>query len=209
MICNIPNLHFSKSVYNGLEALEVLKTQSFDIVFLDIEMPIINGIELLSTLQPKPAIVLCTAYTDFAFEAFQQEAVDYIQKPVSFLRFSKAVEKAIIYCEQKKLAKNTVQTIAVKYNGQIVNVLLTEVEYFASLGNYIKIIFHNIATKPLVIYETLSNLLNQLSGSNFIQIHRSYIINKSYLHSKEVEKITMSNMHVLPLGRKYKILLEK
>jgi DNA-binding LytR/AlgR family response regulator len=207
-IKKLPQLQFAKSVYNGKEAYDILQSQQFDIVFLDIEMPIISGIELLRELHPKPAIIMTTAYTDFAFEAYQHDAVDYLQKPISFLRFSKAIEKAIQYCNQKKHAENKITEITIKADGEKIIILLSEIIYIASMGNYIKLVVGN-QKKPLVVYDTLSKIYDKLDKNQFVQIHKSYIININCIAEKNGEIVKLTNREELPIGRKYSVLLKK
>jgi DNA-binding LytR/AlgR family response regulator len=206
-ISKLPNLQFVRSVFNGKEALEALKTEQYDIVFLDIEMPIITGMELLSALHPKPAIVLCTAYTDFAFEAFQHEAVDYMQKPISFIRFQKAVDKAIVYCMQLNAVKNSITHLCIKVDGQKMELPTAEILYLNSMGNYVKVYMLNHA-KPYIVYDTLANMHDALNKKEFIQIHRSAIVNKQFIVQKTIDQVLMHNGQMLPIGRKYSVLLD-
>jgi two-component system, LytTR family, response regulator len=206
-ISKLPQLQYEASVYNGKEALDILQTQPFDIVFLDIEMPIVNGIELLQALQPKPAVIMVTAYTEFAFAAYQHEAVDYLQKPISYIRFHKAVEKAMFFCEQKKKIENTITHLKIKVDGEIMQIPLAEIMYCNSMGNYVKIITSSSA-KPLIVYDALSNIYDSLDKNIFVQVHRSYIVNKLFIQQTNLDNIVLLNSEVLPVGRKYGVLLE-
>jgi two-component system, LytTR family, response regulator len=205
-ISKLPQLQYESSVYNGKEALDILLTNQFDIVFLDIEMPIINGIELLQSIQPKPAIIMVTAYTHFAFDAYQHEAVDYLQKPISFIRFHKAIEKAVAYCQQKKKLETTITHLKIKVDGEIMQIPLAEIMYCNSMGNYVKII--TTTTKPLIVYDALSNIYDNVDKNVFVQIHRSFIVNKKYIKQSNLESVELLNGEVLPIGRKYSVLLE-
>jgi two-component system, LytTR family, response regulator len=206
-ISKLPQLQFVRSVFNGKEALDALKAEQYDIVFLDIEMPIITGMELLSALHPKPAVVLCTAYTDFAFEAFQHEAVDYVQKPISFMRFQKAVDKAIIYCMQLKTMESKITHLTIKVDGQKIELPTAEILYLNSMGNYVKVYVVN-HSKPYIVYDTLGNMLDALNKKEFVQIHRSAIVNKQFIVQKTIDQVTMPNGQTLPIGRKYSVLLD-
>jgi two-component system, LytTR family, response regulator len=207
-ISRLDNLQFCKSVYNGKEALDVLKTEQFDIIFLDIEMPIITGMELLQEIQPKPAIIITTAYTDFAFEAYQLEAVDYLQKPISFLRFSKAVDKAIQYVDFKNKLVSDNTTVSVKVESEWITIHVADIMYLTSMGNYLKIIV-NDANKPYIVYDSLGNMIDKIGNKNVFQIHKSFAVNSAFIASKNTDSIVLHNTEVLPIGRKYSGLLEK
>jgi two-component system, LytTR family, response regulator len=177
-------------------------------VFLDVEMPLINGIELLKHLNPKPAVIMITAYTDFAFEAYQHEAVDYIQKPVSLIRFQTAVERAKKYLKANAAEKRVAKEWIIKTDEGNLHIESTQLIYIEALGNYIKLYFNN---KPevLVVYQSLQNALDKLDKDIFVRVHRSYAVNRQYLQSILPHSLLLKNKQQIPVGRKYRILLEK
>lgn len=202
------DLIFSESVFNGKEAISLLKSKSFDIVFMDINMPLFTGIEVLQTLPIRPATIITTAYNDFAFDAYQLDAVDYLLKPISFPRFSKSVDKARAFLNLKT-SKNEVQkNIFFKVDGYEQPFLLDEILYFESMGNYLKIHFIT-HSRPVIVYESLKNLTENLPSDKFIQIHKSFIINIGFVQKISKESIEISNKIQLPIGRKYELLATK
>jgi two-component system, LytTR family, response regulator len=206
-ISKFNHLQFVKSVYNGKEAMDVLQTEKIDIVFLDIDMPIVTGMELLQHLHPKPAIIMVTAYTDYAFEAFQQDTVDYLQKPISLLRFQKAMEKAIIFCEQKRKKEESLSHIIFKIDGENLSIPLVDIIYLNSMGNYVKIKTSK-TNKALIVYDTLANLYSVLQKNNFVQTHRSFVVNKKWIETIHTDSITLVTKESIPLGRKFSVLVQ-
>lgn len=199
-------LQFVASAFNGKQALQLLQNEDIDIVFLDIEMPLINGMELLQALNPKPAVIITTAFQEFAFDAWQHDAVDYLKKPISYLKFLKAVNKAKIYCSQ--VEKSQVKsTLTFRVDGYTKEISMESIMYFTSYGNYVKV-FSVTERQPLIVYDTLANLQNQVSKSSFVQIHRSHVVNRAFITTVGKESVLLKNGDRLPVGRKYQVLLE-
>lgn len=194
------NLKCTKNCYNGEDALLEINEKHYDIVFLDINMPIINGIELLSKIESKPAIIVTTAYTNFAFEAYENDAVDYLQKPMSPQRFDKAIQKAIDYIEKRKTSIN--QFITLKIDGFKQKINQNTILYCQSMGNYTKFFIQNY-TKPILVHNTLIHHLNILNQDLFIQIHRSYVINYNFISRKKDNTLILLDEIELPIGRKF------
>lgn len=203
-ISNCSELEFSGSVYNGKEAIQILSQQKFDLVFLDIDMPLINGIEVMQTLTHRPATIITTAYNNFAFEAYQNDAVDYLLKPISFPRFLKAIEKAKYFLKSDN--DNNITTLTVRVEGITKEMKFDDICYMQSIGNYVKIFLKN-SEKPITVYNSLKNFLDTTSSKQFIQIHKSFIININYLEKVEKEFVLLKNNISIPLGRKYEILV--
>ena len=203
-IRNTPGLEFIASASNGKVAMQLLEQRRFDIVFLDINMPIVNGIELMQQLPFRPATIITTAYSDFALDAFKYDAVDYLVKPIGLLAFTKAVEKAKIFCDAKVLAPPKTM-LSLKTAKDSINVAATDIVYIESYGNYLKVYLTG-RQMPVVIYGALSAIANELD-SNFVRVHKTYIINT--YHSKNIlgQEVRLSNGSVVPVGRKYRILL--
>jgi two-component system, LytTR family, response regulator len=207
-IAQCDDLLFAQSAYNGKEAIQLLSEHEFDIVFLDIDMPLVNGIEVMQTLTKRPVTIVTTAYNHFAFEAFQQDAIDYLLKPISFPRFLKAVEKAKNFYKSQQDKKPLVQSIQVKIDGETSELRLDEIVYFQSIGNYIKIFFKG-KVKPALVYDSLKNMLDRIPEEIFIQTHKSYIINSQYIDHIEKENVYLAGDIIIPVGRKYELLLNR
>lgn len=202
-----PELVFGGSAYNGKEALQMLLKQHYDIIFLDINMPILTGVELMEKMPKRPVTIVTTAYSDFALKSFQHDAVDYLLKPVSLPFFVKAVEKAKLFCDansQKVLVKNTIR---LKVNGEITDIKLVDIICIESVGNYLKIYMQeNIV--PIVVYGSLIEIMENLDN-RFIQVHRSHIVNSEHLIGNSKLNLTLTDNRMVPVGRKYKILVDK
>ena len=208
-ISKFDELEHSGSAFSGMEAVKMLNENTYDIIFLDISMPVISGVELME-LQPKrPLTIVTTAYSDFALSAYQNDAIDYLLKPISFEKFSKAIEKAKTYLSGNTLKKDhntNTKVLSHRINGQITETLLTDIIYIESLGNYMKL-YSSKLKSPTIIYGSLSSITTEIDSSNFIQVHRSYIVNVAKITAVTFKTLTMSNNEIIPVGRKYQILL--
>jgi two-component system, LytTR family, response regulator len=195
-----PELEYVKSCYNGEDALQEINTNKYDIVFLDVNMPKLSGIELLAKLTQKPAIIITTAYNTFAFEAYQNDAIDYLQKPIALERFAKAIAKAVIYAKEKRAELQ--QYIVFKIDGLPTKVKQEDIVYIRSMVNYSKYYIKD-RSKPILINEAFSKQLLKLDSNLFIQIHRTCIVNKAYIKSKKENELVVEPNTLLPIGRKY------
>jgi len=209
-ISKFDELEHSGSAFNGMEAIKLLNEKQYDIIFLDINMPVISGVELMELQPNRPLTIVTTAYSDFALSAYQNDAIDYLMKPISLEKFSKAIEKAKTYHSGNTIKKETVlteKTFSYRTNGQMFTMSLSDILYIESLGNYMKL--HSKKLKsPVIIYGSLSNIGEEINCSNFIQVHRSFIINTKEITSVTFKSLTLSNGEIIPVGRKYQILLD-
>lgn len=209
-ISKFDDLEHSGSAFSGMEALKMLNENSYDIIFLDINMPLISGVELMELQPNRPLTIVTTAYTDFALSAYQNDAIDYLLKPISFEKFSKAIEKAKIYFSGntlKKEDKTDLKVLSQRVNGQMTDILLSDILYIESLGNYMKLYSAKL-NLPLIIYGSLSSIASEIDSTNFVQVHRSYIVNIKKIKTVTFKTLTMSNNEMIPVGRKYQILLD-
>ncbi|MCD0456403.1 response regulator transcription factor [Chryseobacterium sp. LC2016-27] len=209
-LSHFDDLEHTASVYSGMEALKILNEQRFDIIFLDINMPVISGIQIMELQPNRPLTIITTAYSDFAVTAYKNNVIDYLIKPIAFDDFKNAIEKVKIYYSGydalKRKSTNKTTSISYSKNGENIEIAINQIMYIESMGNYIKV--HTTKNKvPIVIYKTLLNILNETSNTELLQIHRSYIVNKSYISSLSQNNIILLNTTELPVGRKYKILL--
>ncbi|WP_264536389.1 LytR/AlgR family response regulator transcription factor [Flavobacterium sp. N1736] len=209
-ISKFEDLEHSGSAFNGMEAIKMLNENAYDIIFLDINMPVISGVELME-LQPKrPLTIVTTAYSDFALSAYQNDAIDYLLKPISFEKFSKAIEKAKIYFSGNSLKKednSCEKVLSIRVNGQMTDIFLTDIIYIESLGNYMKL-YSTKLNLPLIVYGSLSSIASEIDSNNFVQVHRSFIVNVTKISSVTFKSLTMCNNEIVPVGRKYQILLD-
>lgn len=206
-------LEHTASAYHSKDALRMLSKNEYDVIFLDINMPVMTGVELME-LQPKrPLTIITTAYSDFALTAFKQDAIDYLLKPISLQDFAKAIEKLKVYSTGYKLAEemanvNKNRSLSLKVDGVIKSFALVDIICIESFGHYFKLHLDN-NKKTFVVYGTLLNLVKEIENSSFIRVHRSYIVNSGKIANYKENLLTLTNNMIVPVGRKYKILLDK
>jgi two-component system, LytTR family, response regulator len=204
-IARTEELEIIGDVYDGHEALEFLRNNQVDILFLDIEMPRLTGLELLECMPYSPSVILTTAYSNFGFEAYQNGVVDYLLKPISYPRFLKAINKII----ERPLPRKEIEQypeIEVKHDGVLRTVQTQDILYIEAVGNYIRL--HLASEKPLLISQTMKYILSVLPPLYFIRIHKSYIVKREAIVEFKKTELILSNQTVLPVGRKYSVLLE-
>lgn len=209
-ISKFEELEHSGSAFNGMEAIKMLNKNQYDIIFLDINMPVISGVELMELQPNRPLTIVTTAYSDFALSAYQNDAIDYLLKPISPDKFAKAIEKAKTFFSGNSLKKETAtdtKAISYRVNGQNIDMPLQDIVYVESLGNYMKL--HSTRFNlPHIIYGSLSSIGSEIDCKSFLQVHRSFIVNVSKITSVTFKSLTMCNGDIIPVGRKYQILLD-
>ena len=189
---------------NALEAKDVLNKQDVDLMFLDIQLPGMNGLNFLRSLLEPPLVVLTTAYSEYAVESYEFNIIDYLLKPVSFERFCKAIDKIVdgrLFTREAK-EKNSLPAdhIFVKSNSKFFKVNFSEIIYIEGMKDYIKI--HTIEYK-LVTLQTMSEMEKILPPHQFVRVHKSYIIAVAYIKSIYGNSIEMEN-ETIPIGLNYK-----
>lgn len=198
----VPELQLVQTFDDAITGGEFLRANTVDLLFIDINMPDITGIELVRSLKNKPATIFTTAYKKFAFEGFELEAVDYLLKPISFERFLKAVKRVIDFHAVKNSAKeNASEHFFVRSEYRMVKIELDEIDYIEGLEDYIKIHFSN--AKPVLTLMTLKAVLEKLPEEKFKRIHRSYIIPVKKIQSILNRKLTLTNGTELPVSDSY------
>jgi len=184
---------------DGIQLNGLLKTEKPDLIFLDIEMPHLSGLELLASILNPPKVIIISAYEQYALKGYELDVVDYLLKPVNFDRFLKAVNKAHSLLE-KDTHKNGPDFIFVKSNKQFRKIMLQEILFIESMENYIAI--YTISGKN-IIYTTLKQISESLPNDNFLQVHRSYIVNKN-----QVKYITGNMLEIdtykIPVSRNFR-----
>ena len=142
----------------------------------------------------------------FAFDSYQLDAVDYLLKPISFPRFLKAIEKANSFLEAKTKNRESIKSISFRVNSSVQEYLFDNIIYFQSIGNYIKVYLKN-PTRSIVIYDSLKSLMEHLPHHQFVQTHKSYIVNIDFIQSIGKEQLLLSNASPIPIGRKYELMV--
>ncbi|WP_296385442.1 response regulator transcription factor [Winogradskyella sp.] len=203
---NLSYLSFQKSCYNAFEALEYLNKHSIDLIFLDINMPKLSGLEFLKTLSNPPKIIITTAYKEFALEGYELNIEDYLLKPFNFSRFVKSVSKV---SDALTIKPNPIQNteiiedtkIFIKEDKKYYQIKLKDILFIEAYGNYVKI---NMADKMIVCHQTLTSFTHNLPENQFIRVHKSFIISIDKIELIEGNRIHIQN-HKIPIGKMYKL----
>lgn len=214
-ISKIPKLNLVKKCNNALEANEVLKTEKIDLMFLDIQMPQLTGIDFLKTLSRPPVVIFTTAYPNYAIEGFELNALDYLLKPISLERFMKASNKAMDQIDMQRRDSTPAAAAAatdedqpdfifVKADKKLVKVRYEDIVYIEGLKDYVIIRMYD---DRVITLQTMKSLEDKLPLSNFKRIHRSYIVNIdkiSAIVGNMVEVEEKGQTKHLPIGKNYR-----
>ena len=199
----MPQLQLMATFQNPVTAFHFLQTERVDLIFVDIEMPVLTGMDLLKTLSHKPLAIITTAYRDFAVESYELDVVDYLVKPVPFHRFVKAVQKALPapdFSATSSVPQDTMDEIWVKADKKLQRIALNDICYIESLKDYIRI---KTATGEIVTYQTMQAILQKLPPAQFVRVHKSYIVALSAITAIEGNQVFIGKT-ALPIGRLYK-----
>ena len=191
---------------SAFEAMEYLANNEIDLMFVDINMPDINGMDFVKSLTIKPQIIFTTAYSEYAMEGFRVDAIDYILKPISYAVFLKAVNKAKMWFELNKRQTEVIQTtqdcLFVKSEYKLVRILLSDIKYIESANEYIQI--HLINEQPVTTLIRLKAMEEQLPKDKFMRVHRSFIVNLDQVKVIERNRIIFDQKVNIPIGDQYK-----
>lgn len=185
------------------EALNLLSKEIIDLIFLDIEMPEITGIEFLEHAVSLPQVIFTTSKTEYAFEAFNYQVTDYLKKPITYPRFQQAVEKAYAIHEKNNAYKANAQEVYVREDGRFVRIPFDHILYFENVGDYIRV---KTVSGSHIIHGTLKSIAAKLENPQFLKVHRSFIVNLSKI--KDIEENTLViEKKVIPISRANKPVL--
>ncbi|WBO83354.1 LytR/AlgR family response regulator transcription factor [Hymenobacter yonginensis] len=192
------------SCTSAVQAAEVLRTQSVDLLFLDVEMPLMSGIDLLRTLQNPPLVVLITSSQQYAVEAFEHDVVDYLVKPISYARFLKASQRALELATTRSepeaaTATETADFTFMKVDTKLVKVIFDEVRYVEALGDYVHVV---TGQSKLIVYSTMKAVEEKFPAGLFVRVHRSFIVNLKRVQAIEDNSIIIDGKHI-PIGQTY------
>ncbi len=203
-ILQIPFLELVKVCKNPFEAMEVLESEKIDLMFLDIQMPGMTGLKFLSSLKEKPKVIFVTAYENYAVESYNLDVVDYLMKPVSIERFSKAVHKALDLHKKEQaevdLIKETINTPAgpdhffVNVEYSLVKITFNDITHIEGLKDYIKI-FVTTQTRPILTKSTLKGIEEKLP-TNFMRVQKSFIVNLNKIDSIRNHRISIDKYEI-------------
>jgi len=200
----IPNMQLQKNCYDALEAFEFLNKNKVDLIFLDLNMPVLKGFEFLKTLQSPPKVIVTTAYQEFALEGYEHNISDYLLKPFGFERFLKAVNKAIGSEGEKNifLERNNISNrIFVQSNKNHIQLEIDNILFIEATGNYTKIITR---IETIIIREKFSSFLEQLPKNEFIQVHKSFAVAPKHINRIEGNIIVILD-YKIPIGKIFKL----
>ncbi len=207
-IQNMPEMELIKKCSNAFEANEELSKQPIDLIFLDIQMPQLSGIDFVKTLSTnKPMIIFTTAFSDYAIEGFELNANDYLLKPISMERFMKGVNKAREHYQLTHKSTNEAETedyFFVKADKKLIKVNFNEILYIEGLKDYVIIRMEN---QRVITLQTMKSLEDKLPQDKFVRIHRSFIVNLSKINAivgGSVEIIEKGAAKHLPIGKNHK-----
>ena len=201
----IPDFELVASYSNAIEASSLLSTQKIDLLFLDIEMPVLKGTDFFKNLAYKPQVIFTTAYRDYAIDGFELNAVDYLLKPIFFERFFQAIQKflkqnhnAFISVKEENIVKTPGYLFVNKAKKQI-KVVFDEILYIESLKDYIKI---HVQEDTLMVKESISAFEKRIDN-RFIRLHRSYIVNSEKITAYTKNDVEIGQIEI-PIGNNYK-----
>lgn len=209
-IGKIPMLSLVYSTTNSLEAFQYVHKNTVDLIFLDMQMPDLHGIQFLKLLGGKSKVILTTAYPEYALEGYEHDIVDYLLKPILFERFLKAVQKMINHVHTDQVSRvpggllnqqdEDYIFVKTESRAKIVKVKINDILYIEALGNYIGI--HTSLSKTLTLV-TMKEIEEQLPSATFVRIHKSYLVNISKIDSVDGNQVFIKKLP-LPIGDKHK-----
>ena len=202
---HLPYLDIVACVGNAIEAKEALSKDDISIIFIDINMPVMSGISFIKSLRNPPQVIFTTAYKEFAVDAFDLAACDYLLKPFSLERFMIAVDKAVERLQdktplQENISSTSDDSIFIRADGKIFKILQNDVLYAEASGNYSRIVTVNNIFLPAMTFSAAEELLPK---KIFIRVHRSFIINKNRISHIEGNRVFVGKTEV-PIGSNYK-----
>jgi DNA-binding LytR/AlgR family response regulator len=204
-LSGLPDFEVVASLNNALDAFSFLQKNAVDLVFLDIHMPRMSGLELVRSLKASPKIILTTAYREYAADAFEIDVFDYLVKPVTQERFMKAIAKYLHFCSGEVASKEVTKkddkaSLFFKVGREQVKILLEDIFYIEGLSDYIKV---HTKDRSYIASEKLGYMEEKLPSGSFVRIHKSFIIALDKVSSYNASQVVV-NGQALPLGRLFK-----
>ena len=211
-IQKIPFLELVAECRSAFEAMEIIRINKIQLIFIDINMPDFSGMEFVKSLTEKPYIVFTTAYSEYAVEGFQVEAVDYLLKPISFSSLLKAANKVKELVDLKtaivsETVKSTANHLFVKSEYKLVRIELDDIKYIESQHEYIKI--HLVNSSPVLTQLSLKSIEEQLSPDKFMRVHRSFIVQLNKISVVDRNRIVFDGKVYIPVGDQYKVKFQE
>jgi two-component system, LytTR family, response regulator len=205
----VPSLNLIEACSSPIIALEVLRSNPVDVLFLDVQMPELTGISLLKVLQKRPLVILTTAYSEYALQGYELDVVDYLLKPITFERFLKAVDKVTLRLESKKTPASVAEKppavveqpfVFIKDGTKLVKVVFDDILYVEGLKDYVTI---HLNSQKIVSLQRLKTLEEQLPPDKFIRVHNSFIVALRSIDVVHKNHVQIRNAQI-PIGETYK-----
>ncbi|QCR23729.1 LytTR family DNA-binding domain-containing protein [Pontibacter sp. SGAir0037] len=201
----VPSVQLAQTFRSSIDALAYLQQEQVDLVFLDINMPDLTGIEFLKAQQQPPLVIFTTAYSEYAVESYDWEAAGYLLKPIDFQKFLKAVNKAATLLKlkgrpQKDTGSNKGETILVKSGVQTYQLKLEEILYLEASGNYVTFVTKD---KKVATLNSLSEVQSTLPADRFVRVHKSYVVALPHIDIIESYQVRIAGTEI-PIGRTYR-----
>lgn len=201
----IDSIHLVDTCTNALKAFEIVKKQPIDLIFLDIQMPGLTGIEFLKALKPAPQVIFTTAYRDYAVESYELSVVDYLVKPIAFDRFMMAVNKVVedlpVPVSVSETSSDDSPYLFLKSDRKMVKVYLKDITYIEGLKDYVRV--KTTDGKEIVSLQKISYLEEKLPSDCFLRIHKSYLVSKKRIDAFSASQVEIGEVSI-PIGRSYK-----
>ncbi len=203
-IGKVPQLELLGKCKNAIEALDQLAHQTIDLIFLDIQMPDLTGVDMLKGIKKKPLVIFTTAYSEYAVEGFELDAIDYLLKPFSFDRFVQAVNKARDYLQLKEAAIQKLPAedgfLVVNADHKLYKIPHADIEYIEGLREYVSIF---TPEKRIIALLSLKSLEESLPSQHFLRVHKSYIVPIKKIKTMEGNQVEIGKK-MIPIGRSYR-----
>lgn len=204
---HMPELTLAKQCYSAKEAKAYLIHNKIDILFLDINMPEMSGLEFLKALNSQPATIITSAYRQYAIEGFDLNVVDYLLKPFGLDRFRQAVNKAQFIVDATPPLTNIKEQFFIKVDHKQVAIKLSELLYLEAYGNYVKVRTQRSEYLTASTLTTLANRLFQM-GEQFFRVHKSFVINTNFVTAFCTKEIELANHYHVPIGKTFKKIVK-
>ncbi|MBK7133787.1 MAG: response regulator transcription factor [Bacteroidales bacterium] len=206
-----PFLELVSLCNNPFSAMEFIAENQVDLLFVDISMPDLSGMDFVKSLTIKPLVVFTTAYSEYAIDGFKADAIDYLLKPIGYKDFLRAANKAnsmfelkTTHSEQKEVTRDH---LFVKSDYKIIRIEFSDIKYIESVHEYVRI--HLLDDKPVMSHISLKSIEEQLPASSFLRVHRSFIVNSARIKMIERNRIVFDNNVYIPVSDQYKANFQK
>jgi len=205
-ILKTPFLELAGQSESALQAIRLLENTSVDLMFVDINMPDLNGMDFVKSLENTPKVVFVTAYSEYALEGFRVDAIDYLLKPVSYADFLKTANKVKAWFDSQSQKLDEVKSnkdfLFIKSEYKILRINFDDIQYIEGMSEYIRI--HSVNSKPVMTLMSMKTIEEQLPAERFMRVHRSYIVSLSKISVIERNRIVFEGKVYIPISDQYK-----